>query len=833
MRVPVPWLRELVDLPTDVPTEEVAARLTAAGLKVEAVHRASAVGGPLVVGRVVAYEDETHPNGKTIRWCTVDVGEPEPRGIVCGAFNFAVGDAVVVALPGAVLPGGIAIGARRTYGHLSDGMICSPDELGLGADHSSILVLPGEHTPGADADAVLGLRDEVLEIAVTPDRGYALAMRGVAREAATAFGVSFRDPATVPAPPAAADDGYSVRVDDAAGCPLFVARTVHDVDATRPPPLWLQRRLRQAGMRPISLVVDITNYVMLELGQPIHGYDADRLHGPIVVRRARPGEWVETLDGKHRALDPEDLLITDDSGPIGIAGVMGGASTEVSPATTSVVVEAAHFAPVVVGRAARRHRLPSEASRRFERGVDPALPPAAAQRVVDLLVELGGARAEPTITVVGQVPARRTVRAAGDLATRTLAVPVPAERFAALLTAVGCEVTRTGAATDTADTAVILEAAVPTWRPDLRDPADLVEEAARLIGYDAIGSVLPVAPPGRGWTAGQRARRRVGTALAEAGFVEAPSYPFVGLAELDSLGLPADDPRRVALRLANPLSEEQPYLRTTLLPGLLTALRRNVSRGASDVALFEDGLVFRPQAAVLPPAPRLPVEGPPTPEQLAALEAALPAQPRRVAAVLCGDRDPAGWWGPGRAASWADAIEAARLVAAAAGVALDARADQHAPWHPGRCAQLLVDGRVVGHAGELHPRVVAALGLPSRTCAMELELDRVPLPETPVRAPAVSPYPPAAQDVALVVPLEVPAADVEAALHAGAGPLLEHVGLFDVYTGDQVPQGHRSLAYTLRLRAPDRTLTVEEVSAAREAAVAEAHRRTGAVLRGT
>ncbi|TDC48436.1 phenylalanine--tRNA ligase subunit beta [Jiangella ureilytica] len=833
MRVPLSWLREYAPLPDGASAREVAARLIRAGLEVETVDEAGAdITGPLVVGRVLEFADEPQKNGKTIRWCSVDVGEAEPRGIVCGAHNFAAGDLVVVSLPGAVLPGGFAIAARKTYGHVSDGMICSARELGLGDDHAGIIVLqPDEAAPGDDAVELLHLRDDVLDIAVTPDRGYCLSVRGVAREAATAFGVAFTDPGVRPALDTAGVDGYPVRVEDASRCPVFAARMVTGFDPTAPSPRWLQRRVQLAGMRPISLAVDITNYVMLELGQPIHGYDRDALRGPIVVRRATAGEKLTTLDGAVRELDPDDLLITDDSGPIGLAGVMGGGSTELSDATTVVVVEAAHFEPTGIARTARRHKLPSEASKRFERGVDPALPAVAAQRVVDLLVSLGGAVQEPGLTVAGAVPSPSPIEISVGLPARVAGVDYPADEVRSLLTAVGASVSAVGGAERIA-------VVPPTWRPDLTDPYDLVEEVARLHGYDAVPSVLPVAPAGRGITPSQRLRRRVERAVAAAGYVEAPSYPFVGEADFDALGLPADDARRVALRLANPISEEQPLLRTTLLPGLLATLRRNAGRGTADVAVYEAGLVFRPAPGALPVPPRLPVDRRPTDSELADLLAAVPSQPRRVAVALAGDREPTGWWGAGRPASWADAVEAARVVARAAGLTVRVERDEHAPWHPGRCAALFVGDTLVGHAGELHPRVVAALGLPERTSAMELELDRffpaglAGVTESPVQAPAVSTFPVATQDVALVVDAAVAAADVEDALRRGAGELLESARLFDVFTGAQLGDGRKSLAYALRFRAPDRTLTVEETTAARDAAVAAAAERTGAVLRG-
>ncbi|HEY5032390.1 MAG TPA: phenylalanine--tRNA ligase subunit beta, partial [Actinomycetes bacterium] len=392
MRVPLSWLAELVDLPAGISGRDVASALVRIGIEVEAVEDVGAdLSGPLVVGRVLAFADEPQTNGKTIRWCQVDVGNEVPQGIVCGAANFAVGDAVVVVLPGAVLPGGFAIAARKTYGHVSDGMICSVRELGLGDDHHGILVLSDADLdgakPGDDARAVIGVPDTVLDVAVTPDRGYCMSVRGIAREAATALGVGFHDPATRSVP-AANGDGWPVRIDDAVGCDRFVTRTVRGIDAGARSPFWLQRRLGLAGMRPISVGVDVTNYVMLELGQPLHGYDGDRLSGPIVVRPAAPGERIETLDGTARPLDPADLLITDGSGPIGVAGVMGGASTELGDSTVDVVIEAAHFHPLVIARASRRHRLSSEASRRFERGIDSELAPVAADRASELLCAL-------------------------------------------------------------------------------------------------------------------------------------------------------------------------------------------------------------------------------------------------------------------------------------------------------------------------------------------------------------------------------------------------------------------------------------------------------------
>jgi phenylalanyl-tRNA synthetase beta chain len=824
MRVPVSWLRDNVDMPPDASVQDLTARLTMLGLKLEAIDVVGAeVSGPLVVGRVLGFEDETHSNGKTIRWCQVDVGEGQPRGIVCGASNFAVGDQVVVSLPGAVLPGGFEIGRRKTYGHYSDGMICSARELGLGDEHAGILVLREDLTDvGADAAEVLHLRDSVIEFEINPDRAYALSVRGVARETAIAYRVPFDDPVSQVATPPAGD-GYPVRIDDRSGCRAFAAVTVQGLDPSAPSPPWLARRVQLAGVRPISLTVDVTNYVMLELGQPLHAYDADRLAGAITVRRAAAGERLTTLDGVARELDPEDLLITDESGPIGLAGVMGGELTEISDATTAVVLEAANFDPVSVARTARRHKLPSEASRRFERGVDPTIGLAAASRAAQLLVEYGGGTVAPTATVVAAEtdPARITLPV--DLPAKLSGVEIDRETVSSTLTAVGCQVEAVADA---------VRATPPPWRPDLRDPYDLVEEVVRLVGYDKVPSVLPVAPAGTGLSSRQRLRRRIGLTLAGAGYVEVLTFPFVGEPDWESLQLPVDDPRRTTIRVANPLSDQAPLLRTTLIPGIARALGRNIARGQQDLGLFETGAVFLPPVGERPVVPHLAVDRRPSIDELKQLDAALPAQPVHVAVVLGGQREAAGWWGAGRAGGWADAIETCRSVGRAVGVDISTLPGALAPWHPGRCAQILVGDELIGHAGELHPRVCSAYGLQPRSAAAELDLDRLLAHASAITvAPTLSSFPVGKEDVALVVDADVSAADVAAALTAGAGELLESLRLFDLYTGEQIGDGKKSLAFSLRFRAPDRTLTEAEIAVARDAAVAAAAAKVGAALR--
>jgi phenylalanyl-tRNA synthetase beta chain len=840
MRVPLSWLGEYAALGAPLPDPaDVARRLTAAGLEVETFEPVGHDISGVVVAQVTAIEELTGFR-KPIRYCQVSTGSGEPRMVICGAVNFAVGDRVPFAQPGAVLPGGFEIAAKKAYGRTSEGMICSASELGIGDDHSGILVLPPDAPLGADFVAYAGLADHVFDIAVNPDRGYALSVRGMARELATAYGVPYTDPADTGLPAdvdLVSAEVYPASIDDPTACDRFVLREVRGFVPDAPVPLWMRVRLARCGMRSVSLAVDITNYLMLELGQPLHAFDRERLTGPIVVRRARPGERLETLDHVVRELDPDDILITDSSGPISMAGTMGGLATEISETSRDLVIEAAHFSARGTARMSRRHRLFSEASYRFERGVDRELPLRASAKAVSLLAALGGAAVVPGATHASAPVPQVTIALAADYPDRVAGLAYGRDTVVRRLRDVGCEVADAGAR--------VLTVVPPSWRPDLAGPADLAEEVIRLEGYENIPARMPRAPAGRGLTAPQRLRRATGRALAGAGYVEVLSHPFISAADFDRLQLPADDPRRAALRLANPLSEDEPLLRTTLLPGLLRVLGRNHGRGFADLALYEIGTVFRPRPGAPGVAPILPVDRRPTDAEVASLAAGLPDQPLRVGVVLAGDREQAGWWGAGRPAGWQDAVEAAREVLRVSRVPFRVEADQHAPWHPGRCAAIFItdsrgQDRLAGHAGELHPRVLQAFRLPSRACAAELDLSVIETAAAalgPVEAPDISPYPVATQDVALVVAASVPAADVEAALSAGAagadgGGLLEEIRLFDVYTGEQAGEGNKSLAYTLRFRAPDRTLTDEEVTAARDAAVAEAARRVGAVLRG-
>lgn len=867
--VPLEWLRQYVQVRPGTDAAALAADLVKVGLEEEQIVPAR-VTGPLVVGKVLTQEPKEQSNGKVINYCRVDVGEQhndapgtgkEPsdlpsRGIICGAHNFKPGDSVVVSLPGAVLPGDFKIAARKTYGHISDGMICSAAELGFPDDGKhGIIVLDERYpegevpAPGTDALALLGLDDEVVEINVTPDRGYCFSMRGVAREYSHSTGGAYQDPADTTNADfypqglqAPGNDGPRVEVNDEApingvpGCDRYVARLVEGVNPNAPTPDWMSRRLQASGMRSISLAVDVTNYVMLELGQPLHAFDADKLTLPLVVRRAQVGEKLTTLDDVERVLDPQDLVIADGEGGsrvLAIAGVMGGATSEVTETTTNVLIEAAHFHPVSVARSARRHKLPTESSKRFERGVDYQLAPVAAQRAADLLVRYGGGSYGP-ITEIDHTQAPAPIEFALDAASRLTGVDYPREQVVGLLREIGCQVNDDGGAT--------VQVSAPSWRPDLTGSAELVEEIARLDGYDNIPVQLPVAPAGTGLTFAQRARRDIVRTVAEQGLTQVLSYPFVGDI-YDRLELPADDERRQAVRIANPLADDAPLLRTSVLDSLIDVAVRNVSRGIGDVALYEVGNVTTSAGVV--PAPIPGVAQRPSQAEIEALAAGTPRQRLHLGAILCGQHGYSGVLQHVRNWDWADAVELVRDIASLLGVKLHVANAERAPWHPGRCAEIRIVvptknptrpqiGEVIGYAGELHPRIVKKLGLPERACAVELDLDALiecSSKQPVVKAQPVSTYPAAKEDFAFVVDEATPSQEVAAAIIIAGGKLLDDVRLFDIYRGPQLGPGRKSLAFSVRLRASDHTLSASETEAARARIIKQVGKYTGAKLR--
>jgi phenylalanyl-tRNA synthetase beta chain len=817
VKVPLSWLNEYVAIPETLTTAEIEEAFVSVGFEVESVEEhGKDLTGPLVVGRVLTIE-QVEGQKKPIRYVGLDCAEPEVRYVICGAINFVVGDLVVVSLPGALLPGGFAIAARQTYGHISNGMICSARELGLSEDHTGIIVL-SEGEPGADAVTLLQINDVIFDVAINPDRGYALSIRGLARELAAALHLPFHDPAS----DVSTDryelnrSGVQVTIDDPTAASVIYIRTLGGFDPAARTPLWMSRRIEKCGMRSISLAVDVTNYVMLELGQPLHAFDAEKISGSLHIRRADRESEFTTLDGQVRKLVPSNLLVADDTQALALAGTMGGLSSEVTAETTRIAIEAARFDPISIAKNSRSHRLSSEASRRLERAVDPELASIASARATSLLIELGGATYVGSATA-GEVPPSVSIDFDPEFVSRLLGVAVPTETVSAHFLTVGCAINIKSSSHWLVTPA--------TWRSDLLTPSDLVEEVGRLVGLNEISGTLPIGRAAATLSPAQYRKRGIAHYLANQGFSEVYNYPFVNQEMVDTLGFTGA--RAASFKLANPMSDQAPLLRTHLLPGLLEAAKRNVGRGAKDVAIFEIGTVFRDVAKLAHVSP-VATTARPSAETIAEIYGSVPPQPLFVGSVVIGSLDRSGWWGVGRAFDWSDATNMALSIVELTGNSGVIVQSDLAPWHPGRCAEIQVGGKPVAHAGELHPRVLEALGLPARTCAFAVNLSELPF-VTSKSAKPIFTMPAATQDVSLVVDSTVPAAKVEAALISGAGALLESISLFDRY--ENLGEGKVSLAFTLTFRAPDRTLTAEEVSGYRELAVESAAAECGAVVR--
>ena len=813
MRAPKSWLSEYVEIPAQLNDHDIAEGLVRVGFEVEEIiTQGSDLTGPLVVGKVLAIE-ELKEHKKPIRYVELDCGEGTSRFVICGATNFVVGDLIVASLPGAVLPGGFAISARETYGKTSNGMICSSRELGLGDDHSGIIVLPaGSAKPGADAISLLQIQETIFDISVNPDRGYALSIRGIAREIAAAFNLKFKDPAEITVDFKESSTAVAAKISD--GADVMYLRTLENFDPAAPSPLWMRRRIEKSGMRSISLAVDVTNYVMLELGQPLHAFDADQINGHLEIRKAGNSKKLTTLDGVERALNQDDLVVADTKNVLALAGTMGGLDSEITDKTTRIAIEAVHFDAISIAKNSRRHKLSSEASRRFERGVDPKLVEISSARAAQLLIELGGATYVGT-SRVGEVSAPKTISLSSDYVSKRIGLEISASTVKEKLELAGCRV----------EGSEKFEVTPPTWRSELLTPADLSEEVARYIGYDQIPSILPARTTSASLTQAQKRKRVLAQTLAARGYTEILNFPFVSKEIIERMGFVGA--RAESYKLANPMSEDQPYLRPHLLPGLLEAARRNYSRGFKSFALFEIGDIFRKsidlKKGIFPQLGKRPTD-----TEIAEIFASVPTQLSFVCGVLVGQVSNETWQGKARNYEWSDAVAAVEVLLKLMGLDYQIERSDLAPWHPGRCAEFIVDGKAVAHAGELHPRVLIEFGLPERCAAWGMNLDA--LPPSPLVSPKpVGVMPAAVQDIALIVDASVSAAQLSDALKAGAGELLESIELFDRY--DKIGDGKISLAFTLTFRAPDRTLKSEEVSAAREAAAAEANKRHGATVR--
>ena len=847
MFMPQRWITDILDHAHpgwSVTAEELDSGFVRVGFETEGYDSIPDTAGPLVLGRVEKV-DELEGFKKPIRYCDVNVGGANGTGelqhIICGARNFAEGDTVVVALPGTVLPGGFTISERKTYGQVSEGMLCSAMELGLSkVQDKGIIVLPAEAgQPGDDPRPFLQLDDTIFDVNITPDRGYALSARGLAREIASSFGLTYVDPAEDPSVaglrievPPVDGEALSVDVRNTAAVKRFGVREIRNIDSTVATPFWLARQLMVCGQRPVNLSTDVTNYVMLLLGQPMHAFDADRISGGFTVRNAQQGETLVTLDGVERALHPDDIVIEDDQGIQSLAGVMGSSTSEISDSTTSVYLEAANFDAMTIARTSRRHKLSTEASRRFERGVDPGVVEVALDIAASLIAEIAGGEISAGRTLIGDVPVMSTVEMGDNYPSMVAGVDYPQGTAERRLKEIGCDVT---VSQSVEEGPVSLSVVPPTWRPDLAMKADLAEEVVRLEGIEDIPSVVPQSPSGCGLTPRQRRRRAVGHALAWNGWTEMLPSPFIADDTFDVWGLKGDDPRRNVVKVLNPLEFDHSSIGTTLLPSLLDSLKRNIDRGQVDVALYGvEQVSFNSSGGS---SPMLDVSARPSDEAVEQLISSLPRQPLHVAAIASGLWTANGPWGPGRAVETMDAIELVRVVGRAIGVTFEFANVEHMPWHPGRCAGVFLQGSAgytpedaVGFAGELHPQVCERLGVPSRTIAAEIDLDAVPFVQRAV-SPQLSPFPAVRQDGAVVVDDSVASEELRRSLRAGAGALLESIELFDVYRSEALGEGKVSMTFALKFRAPDRTLTDEECNQAREAAVACAHSELGAVLR--
>lgn len=818
-----------------VTAEELDSGYVRVGFETEGYENLPEATGPLVIGKVEEIEELTQFK-KPIRYCQVNVGDAngtgELQGIICGARNFRLGDHVVVALPGAELPGGFKIAARETYDHISNGMLCSAAELGFAEKSDGIITFGEEYGQyiGQDARKLIALADTVFDVNITPDRGYALSARGLTREIASAFNLEFADVAQdpsvagidvsgVPTP-----EGGLINIDlrEETKAQRFGLRKVSGIDPNARTPFWMERELMLSGQRAVNPATDVTNYVMLLLGAPMHAFDANLVKGDLVVRNAEEGEKFETLDHVQRTLSAGDVLICDDNGIQSMAGVMGGTSTEIIDETTDVYFESAIWDPITVARTSRHHKLSSEASRRFERGVDPAIVEVALDVACALLVEIAGGTIESGRTLVGDVAKPQQITMRASKPSEYAGVEYSRETIVQRLREVGCAVEEQG------ENLLVTPA---TWRTDITMDVDLIEEVLRLEGLEDIPTILPTPVGGRGLTPAQKRRRAIGHGLAYAGYAEVLPSPFIANDTFDVWGLDADDDRRRTVSVQNPLESDKAILSTTLLPNMLEAIGRNVARGRADLALFGLQQVSFKRADS---SPMPSVEQRPADDVVKELRESLPEQPLHVATVATGNIEHEGPWGEGRAFTYADAIESARQVARAAGVEIELEAAEELPWHPGRCAAVkaVVDGEsiIVGYAGELHPQVLEALNLPARTCAMEIDVTALPTDEL-FPAPVLSAFPALHQDIALIVDESTPAEEVRKVVEEGAGELLEAVELFDVFRGEQLGADKKSLAFKLIFRADDRTLTDEEANEHRLAAAELVKQRLGAEMR--
>jgi len=787
------WLRHWVDPPID--TETLVSQLTTSGLEVESVEPVAPELAEVVVGAVARVEP--HPGAERLSVCRVDAGRGQPLTVVCGAPNVHAGMRAPMALAGARLPGGVSVEAAVIRGVQSEGMLCSARELGLGDEAGGLLELDPDAPPGDGLEGYLGLDDVSIEVAVTPNRGDCLGVAGIAREVAVLNRAALSPPPLAPVP-AALEDTFPVRLDAPEDCPIYVGRVIRGVDPGARTPSWMQERLRRSGLRSISPVVDVTNYVMLELGQPMHAFDLDTLEGGIRVRHARPGERLTLLDEQAVELAAGTLVIADERNAVAMAGVMGGLDTAVGAGSRHIFLESAFFTPKCMAGTARGYGLATDSAYRFERGVEPGLQSRAAERATALLLDIVGGEPGPLVEAVERacLPARRQVRLRASQLQRLLGLEVAADTVRDVLERLGMTVTDDGHA---------WEVTPPPYRFDIELEADLIEEVARVVGYERVPSERPQAPLAvRPRPEAMVPAARLRAALVERGYHEAITYSFV------DPGLQAQlDPEGASLRLANPIASDMAAMRTSLWPGLLQALAYNGKRQQERVRLFESGRVYR------------------------YFEGRLAEEPV-LGAVAAGPVHPEQWGVPRRAADFYDVKGDVEALLALTGEAASAfRFVPAAPpaLHPGQAARIERAGREVGLVGSLHPGIARQLKLPGAVQLFELRLEQV----QPARLPRFEPisrFPAVRRDIAVVVEESVPAQAVRECVGQLGVDMLKELELFDVYCGEGIDSGKKSFALGLTFQAPSRTLTDDEIDSLVATVVEALSKDLGAVLRG-
>lgn len=819
MRVPVSWLKEFVKLGPQVTDRQIHEAFVSLGFEVENVIIHGSVKGQLLTGEIIEIK-ELDQFKKPIRYCRVKIGS-QTRGIVCGARNFTKGDKVVVAMPGAVLPGNFEIAVRKTYDHLSEGMICSERELGISDSHEGILVLNKSINSGSDAKKILGLGETIFELSVLPDRGYALSMRGIAREIAAYFNKKFEDPITKYKKLKPTRAGVNGKILANKKVSNFSLVTLSGVNPSASTPEFIKHRLNQMGMRSISLPVDVTNYVMLELGQPLHAFDKKSVKGTISVRLAKKGEKIKTLDNQIRTLTETDLVISDAQKAISIAGIMGGANSEISEKTKEIVIEAATFDAATISQTARRLGLTSEASKRFERGSDPNLPEFAAKRAGQLLVDFGG----------GKIVGAKYKKSATSPKRIKL-------KFEQVSSVTGIEIKKSevirnlhkiGVKTSIGKTS--LTAVIPSWRSDLETPSDLIEEILRLHGYQHIKGRLPKAPSGFGLSKNQNMIRQVGQVMSATGSHEVLTYPFISEFDLKKLQIDKKDERFKVIKIYNPLSDEKPILRTTLLPGLIEVVMRNLSRGADNFSIFEIGKVFQNHKN-FKTIPKIGIGNPPGKMILRELDSSLAVEGLNLSLIAVGQSVESGWWGEGHEYSASNIGQILKLLFEQLAIDIAFGGSALGPWHPGRSAKLLTAGEKVGEFGQLHPNVMSNFGLNRNLFGFEISLDKILALGTKDRKfVPIGKMPYAIEDLALVVNQEQNALEIQDAIKRAGGNLMESVNLFDTFTGQQIGDGKKSLTFRMMLRADDRTLTSDDLSQVRKRVLHRVSEDFGAQVR--